>query len=166
MPPQVIGASNATQVLLRCQMPLEVIGASNATQVLLGRQMPIDVIGASNATQGYQGVKCHLGIIGESKATRASKGQRQGSLGVKDWGVRDQGCQGSGGGSGVKIWASGFRLSNVPGIKGDESVFPMVQFAGDQKSFFGPHFEFPFGSPFGSHFGTPFELFSVCLFLF
>ena len=34
-------------------------------------------------------------------------------------GVRDQV-----GGSGVKIRASGFRSSKVPGVKGDESPFP------------------------------------------
>jgi hypothetical protein len=67
------------------------------------------------------GRQIHIGIIGESKTTRASKGRRQGSWGVKDWGLRDQGRQGSGGGSGVKIRASGFRSSNVPGVKGDES---------------------------------------------
>ena len=87
-----------------------------------GRQMPHRGIGASNATRGYWGVKCHIGIIGESKAIRASKGRRQGSWGVKDWGVRDQGRQGSGGGSGVKIRASGFPSSKVPGVKGDESA--------------------------------------------
>ena len=117
--------------LLGRQKPLGGIGASNATQGhwgvkchlgVSGRQMPLGGIGASNATRGYWGVKCHLGIMGESKATRASKGRRQGSWGVKDWGVRDQGRQGSGGGSGVKIPASGFMSSKVPGVKGDEST--------------------------------------------
>ena len=83
------------------QMPLEVIGASNATQGLLGRQMPPRGIGASNAT---------VGLYGSQRPHGRQKA-----------GVRDQGSQGSDGGLGVKIRASGFTASNGLGVKGDES---------------------------------------------
>ena len=108
-------------------MPSEAIGASNATQGywgvkchprLLGRQMPPEVIGASNATWGYWGVKCHPEVIGASKAQGSQKaGASKGPIAAgrqKPQGVRVQG---------VKIRASGFTSSNVPGVKGDESLW-------------------------------------------
>ena len=85
-------------------MPPGGIGASNATLVLWGSQRP----------HGRQkaGVKVHE----ESKI---------GASEIR--GVRDQV-----GGSGVKIRASGFRSSKVPGVKGDESARNVYA----EKSFF------------------------------
>ena len=78
--------------------------------------MPPEVIGASNATRGYWGVKCHPEVIGASKAQGSQKaGASKGPIAAgrqKPQGVRVQG---------VKIRASGFTSSNVPGVKGDES---------------------------------------------
>ena len=92
---------------------------------VLGRQMPPGGIGASNATWGYWGIKCHSVVLGRQRPHWYYKGVK-GHTGVKRPAsrfMRSQrlGCQGSGGGSGVEIRASGFMSSKIPGVKGDES---------------------------------------------
>ena len=77
MPLEIMGASNATQGLLRVSNATQGYWGVKCHPGVLGRQMPPGGIGASNATQGYWGVICHIGIIGASKATQASKGRRQ-----------------------------------------------------------------------------------------
>ena len=123
MPPRDIGVSNATRRYwgVKCQLGV------------LGRQMPPGGIGASNATWGCWGVKGHPEVIGASKACgRQKAGASKGPIALRrqrPQGVRLQGN---------KIRASGFMLSKVPGVKGDESRRTFLGGEGSSKIRYGP----------------------------
>ena len=74
--------------------------------------MPPKVIGASKAW-GRQKAKASKGPIASGRQRSGASGGPQCVEAKRPQGVRDQG---------VKIRATGFRSSKVPGVKGDESV--------------------------------------------